>query len=116
MTSITMVLMPTTIGAAAVFAAMPRTPMLMSTMLGIPLFLFSLLLLRTSPVVPLRDLASGGDELMIELSVVKIRVFLALFWLTFIVALTVIKLNALQSIALTASVLYVVERISSRST
>lgn len=114
MTSITMVLMPTTLGAAAVFTAMPGTPVLLSALLGIPLFLFSLSLQRISPVMPRRNDGAGGSEPVTALSKRKIWKFLVIFWLTFLVAMTVIKLNVLQSIAMTACVLYTVERVSSR--
>ncbi|WP_375653975.1 MULTISPECIES: hypothetical protein [unclassified Bartonella] len=111
-----MVLMPTSIGAATVFAAMPRTPIFTSAALGIPLFLFSLLLLCLSPVVPLANpIICDERRANKEGERVRIWIFLIFFWLIFIVALTVIRLNALESIALTASILYLIERGSSRS-
>ncbi len=116
MMSITMVLMPTSIGAATVFAAMPRTPIFTSAALGIPLFLFSLLLLCLSPVIPLANpIICDERRANKEGERVRIWIFLIFFWLIFIVALTVIRLNALESIALTASILYLIERGSSRS-
>lgn len=104
---ITMVLMPTTIGAAAVWAAMPEVAHFNAMLIGIPLFLFSIALNQSArlELVTQKNItqANRGD-------VKRILLFCGLFWGIFIFSLLVLKFNALQSIAATAVVLFIVEK------
>lgn len=108
---ITMVLMPTTIGAAAVWAAMPDIPHVPAMLVGIPLFLFSTLLNQKSRVqlVP-EDSHTVSDRG----NMTSILAFIGLFWGSFILSLSVLGLNPLQSITFTAVVLFIVSHFANR--
>ena len=105
---ITMVLMPTTIGAAAVWAAMPDVPHLKAMLVGIPLFLFSILFNQSAKVTVIAEnetVTPSRDGMR------YILLCVGLFWGVFIFSLTVLNLNSLQSIAFTAVVLFVVDHL-----
>ncbi|MER1977789.1 hypothetical protein [Pseudocitrobacter faecalis] len=105
---ITMVLMPTTIGAATVWAAMPDVPHVKAMLVGIPLFLFSILLNQRAKVTVITEnetLKPNRDGMR------YILLCVGLFWGGFIFSLTALNLNSLQSIAFTAVVLFVVDHL-----
>ncbi|MDU1877581.1 MULTISPECIES: hypothetical protein [Citrobacter] len=108
---ITMVLMPTTIGAAAVWAAMPDIPHVPAMLVGIPLFLFSILLNQKSRVqLVVEDSHTVSDRG----NMTSIIAFIGLFWGSFILSLSVLGLNPLQSITFTAVVLFIVSHFVNR--
>lgn len=108
---ITMVLMPTTIGAAAVWAAMPDIPHVPAMLVGIPLFLFSILLNQKSRVqLVVEDSHTVSDCG----NMTSIIAFIGLFWGSFILSLSVLGLNPLQSITFTAVVLFIVSHFVNR--
>ncbi|WP_069323335.1 hypothetical protein [Citrobacter sp. CFSAN044567] len=108
---ITMVLMPTTIGAAAVWAAMPDIPHVPAMLVGIPLFLFSILLNQKSRV---QLVAEDSHTVSDRGNMTSILAFIGLFWGSFILSLSVLGLNPLQSITFTAVVLFIVNHFSNR--
>lgn len=108
---ITMVLMPTTIGAAAVWAAMPDIPHVPAMLVGIPLFLFSILLNQKSRV---QLVAEDSHTVSDRGNMTSILAFIGLFWGSFILALSVLGLNPLQSITFTAVVLFIVSHFANR--
>lgn len=108
---ITMVLMPTTIGAAAVWAAMPDIPHVPAMLVGIPLFLFSILLNQKSRV---QLVAEDSHTVSDRGNMTSILAFIGLFWGSFILSLSVLGLNPLQSITFTAVVLFIVSHFVNR--
>lgn len=108
---ITMVLMPTTIGAAAVWAAMPDIPHVPAMLVGIPLFLFSILLNQKSRV---QLVAEDSHTVSDRGNMTSIIAFIGLFWGSFILSLSVLGLNPLQSITFTAVVLFIVSHFANR--
>ncbi|MBJ8367260.1 hypothetical protein [Citrobacter cronae] len=108
---ITMVLMPTTIGAAAVWAAMPDIPHVPAMLVGIPLFLFSILLNQKSRV---QLVAEDSHTVSDRGNMTSILAFIGLFWGSFILSLSVLGLNPLQSITFTAVVLFIVSHFANR--
>lgn len=108
---ITMVLMPTTIGAAAVWAAMPDIPHVPAMLVGIPLFLFSILLNQKSRV---QLVAEDSHTISDRGNMTSILAFIGLFWGSFILSLSVLGLNPLQSITFTAVVLFIVSHFANR--
>lgn len=108
---ITMVLMPTTIGAAAVWAAMPDIPHVPAMLVGIPLFLFSILLNQKSRV---QLVAEDSHTVSDRGKMTSILAFIGLFWGSFILSLSVLGLNPLQSITFTAVVLFIVSHFANR--
>ncbi|HAT7570176.1 TPA: hypothetical protein JAW19_002959 [Citrobacter werkmanii] len=108
---ITMVLMPTTIGAAAVWAAMPDIPHVPAMLVGIPLFLFSILLNQKSRV---QLVAEDSHTVSDRGHMTSILAFIGLFWGSFILSLSVLGLNPLQSITFTAVVLFIVSHFANR--
>ncbi|BBV31307.1 hypothetical protein [Citrobacter werkmanii] len=108
---ITMVLMPTTIGAAAVWAAMPDIPHVPAMLVGIPLFLFSILLNQKSRV---QLVAEDSHTVSDRGNMTSILAFIGLFWGSFILSLSVLGLNPLQSITFTAVVLFIVSNFANR--
>lgn len=111
MVCITMVLMPTTIGAAAVWAAMPDIPHVPAMLVGIPLFLFSILLNQKSRV---QLVAEDSHTVSDRGNMTSILAFIGLFWGSFILSLSVLGLNPLQSITFTAVVLFIVSHFANR--
>lgn len=111
MVCITMVLMPTTIGAAAVWSAMPGLSLLKAALFGIPLFLFSIILNQRTPVyaVPTESPPTSQSS-----QTWHIVMFIGLFWSIFLTALLVLRLNALQSIALTSGAMFVVVKLTDK--
>lgn len=108
---ITMVLMPRTIGAAAVWAAMPDIPHVPAMLVGIPLFLFSILLNQKSRV---QLVAEDSHTVSDRGNMTSILAFIGLFWGSFILSLSVLGLNPLQSITFTAVVLFIVSHFANR--
>lgn len=108
---ITMVLMPTTIGAAAVWAAMPDIPHVPAMLVGIPLFLFSILLNQKARV---QLVAEDSHTVSDRGNMTSIIAFIGLFWGSFILSLSVLGLNPLQSITFTAVVLFIVSHFANR--
>ncbi|MFI7809155.1 hypothetical protein [Citrobacter werkmanii] len=108
---ITMVLMPTTIGAAAVWAAMPDIPHVPAMLVGIPLFLFSILLNQKSRV---QLVAEDSHTVSDRGNMTSILAFIGLFWGSFILSLSVLGLSPLQSITFTAVVLFIVSHFVNR--
>lgn len=108
---ITMVLMPTTIGAAAVWAAMPDIPHVPAMLVGIPLFLFSILLNQKSRV---QLVAEDSHTVSDRGNMTSILAFIGLFWGSFILSLSVLGLNPMQSITFTAVVLFIVSHFANR--
>ena len=108
---ITMVLMPTTIGAAAVWAAMPDIPHVPAMLVGIPLFLFSILLNQKSRV---QLVAEDSHTVSDRGNMTSILAFIGLFWGSFILSLSVLGVNPLQSITFTAVVLFIVSHFANR--
>lgn len=105
---ITMVLMPTTIGAAAVWAAMPDVPHVKAMLVGIPLFLFSILLnqhVKVTVITEKETVQPSRDGMG------YILLCVGLFWGIFIFSLTALNLNSLQSIAFTAVVLFLIDHL-----
>lgn len=105
---ITMVLMPTTIGAAAVWAAMPDVPHVKAMLVGIPLFLFSILLNQRAKVTVIAEVETVRPN---REAMRYIMLCVGLFWGVFIFSLTVLNLNSLQSIAFTAVVLFIIDHL-----
>lgn len=105
---ITMVLMPTTIGAAAVWAAMPDVPHVKAMLVGIPLFLFSILLNQHAKVTVITEKETVQPS---RDGMGYILLCVGLFWGIFIFSLTALNLNSLQSIAFTAVVLFLIDHL-----
>ncbi|WP_350304573.1 hypothetical protein [Photorhabdus viridis] len=113
MVSITMVLIPITIGAATVYSAMPKISLSETALLGIPLLIFSLILNERTPVniVNDKDEANANAELP-ELS--RIIIFTVLFWSGILISLLILKFNSLQSLAITSGIIFVIDRLSGK--
>lgn len=111
MVSITMVLIPITIGAATVYSAMPKISLSETALLGIPLLIFSLVLNEKTPVNIVNDKDEANEELP-ELS--RIIIFTVLFWSGILISLLIFKFNSLQSLAITSGIIFVIDRLSGK--
>lgn len=97
----TMLLMPTTIGSAAVFSTVPAIKLGSVMLIGLPLFIIAFILCQINPI----SFYESANKLEEYSSKAPIY-YLSFFWILFTSGYFFLALNVIQSISLSGFILY----------